>query len=749
MGNVSPFPSTLRSLLLAGMVFCCLGIHAPETLAAPSAEHRPKVGLVLAGGGARGLAHIGVLKALEKQHIKIDYIAGTSMGALVGGLYAAGLSVKQIENFATSIDWDSTFNDEPIRYYQSFRRKRQQFEYFIKGEVGMKNGNLLLPSGALQGQKQDLLLESLLLNTTHSRNFDRLRIPFRAVATDITTGQPYILKQGNLAHALRASMSVPGIFAPVEIDGHLLVDGGITNNTPVSVVRNMGADIVIVSDIHDERSKKDKLKNFLDIANQLITGLTLNNTLAQLATLKPKDIVIRPNLNDIGSADFAKAATIIDAGETATEQPAMQQALRPYAVQQAFPPKLPKPPSLLVNQIQIDNQTAIAEAVIRSHLHQKVGQPLDRTQLESDLTFLYGLGFFKNISYDFFQENHQGILRIHTTEPDWGPNFFKLKFNLASNLADQTLFNLGLRHIYMPANDLGAEWRNEIQIGEEKKLGTEFYQPLDVQQRYYWKPFATYDDRNYTLTSDQFGPLSLDFEKQRIRTGMDFGINLSTNSRLSTGLFYEDGQLVVGSKTRNETIDKYHHTTGTVAFEHDSLDQVSFPSKGNLFEVRLSALTADLYHPDPIRSDQAKLSQYFSWQRHTVNLYAEYANILTNTPSANTEFYTLGGFQHLSGFRENELLGNKIAFARLKYQYRLFGSSSNLINFPVYVGTTLEAGNVYGDFEHQGSIDWNNTKQAGSLFIGMNSFVGPLYLAYGYHNAQIQSLYFYFGRDFD
>lgn len=710
-------------------------------------NHRPKIGLVLAGGGARGIAHIGVIKALEARHIHIDYIAGTSMGALVGGLYAAGLPIGQIEHFATHINWEQTFNDEPSRYYQSFRRKHEQFDYFIKGELGMNNWRFRLPNGLIQGQKQDVLLESMLLNTAPSQDFDKLPIPFRAVATDIATGQSIVLKQGNLAQALRASMSVPGIFAPVKVGSHLLVDGGITNNTPIDVVRKMGADIVIISDIHDERAHRDKLKSFVDITNQLITGLTLNNSLQQLSTLMDKDILICPELSGLTSTDFNKAKLFIQKGEAAVsgQQAALEKLIsKPYLMPNRHPNH-----SLVVRQIQLENHTEISNQVIYHYLHQKTGEPLNRTQLETDLSSLYGLGFFKNISYDFVNDNNQGILIIHSTAPNWGPNFFKLKFNLASNLSDDTQFNLGVRHTYQPVNDLGAEWRNQIQIGEIQHARSAFYQPITISQNFYVKPFVDFQEENYLYNSAALGTFSVVLDKQRTQTGVEFGINLSNDNRLFTQYFYESGEFIYGHKTTKEIKDRFHQVVTTVGFMRDTLNHVAFPSKGTLLYFGFSGISNKFEPSLESHTDVFKLSNYLSYQRHTLNLYAEYSDMNGPIGFESSQFYTLGGFQRLSGFRQNELIGNQIVFARLKYLYRLLGDSNNVFHFPVYLGATLEAGNVFGDYTQPEKIDWNNTKQSGSLFIGMNTPLGPTYLAYGYHNADKQSVYFYFGKSFN
>ena len=719
-----------------------------------------KIGLVLSGGGARGLAHIGVIKSLEQRNIKIDYIAGTSMGALIGGLYAAGLSSDEIEKFATQLDWEDSFNDLPKRGLLPFRQKQDEYNYFIKGEIGMRDWRLELPSGLVQGQKQDLMLEKMLLNVANIHDFNKLPIPFSAVATDISSGKAYILNKGNLAKSLRASMSVPGFFAPVEIDGRLLVDGGITNNTPINIVRQMGAEMVIVSDLHNERTDKENIHNFLDVSGEIINGLTLNNSLEQLSTTSKKDIVLKPVLALYSSADFDKAKKIIQAGEHAIYEANTIELLAPYRTLD-YQPLTKNKTRYVIQKIKINNQTELATDIIRSAITQQIGAKFDSDKLEKDLANLYGYGFFQNISYDFtfdFKEKiknsdliENATLVIHATRPNWGPNFFKINFSLKSNLSDQNLFNLGIRHSYKPANSMGGEWRNEIRIGEETDLKTEFYQPLTASMDVFIKPYLALQSKSYIYSSKDLGRTSINFNKSSAEFGVQLGINLNEDYRVSSSFYFEQGAINIGRNKATQQKNNYHYSAVKLSAEHDSLDQVSFPRSGSRIDLSITYEKEDLHSSKPSYKQHAELSAYYSINRHTFNLYTEYSNINQSDDIQGNQFHTLGGFQRLSGYRENELIGTKIAFGRIKYQYRVLGNSSNIFNFPFYLGGTLEAGNVFNDLtnEKPQEIKLDNIEKSASLFIGMNSFLGPLYFAYGYHSNKVQSIYFYFGKSFN
>ena len=283
------------------------------------AKHE-RVGLVLSGGAARGLAHIGVLKALEEQGVVIDAIAGTSMGAVVGGLYAAGYSIAELEQLATELDWQQALSDAPPREDIPFRRKQDDRDFLVKQKLSFRDdGTLGLPLGVLQGQNLAVLLEKLFARAGAVDDFDDLPIPFRAVAADISTGEAVVFSHGHLALAVRASMSIPAVLTPVEVDGRLLVDGGISNNIPVDIARSMGVDRVIVVDIGSPLASTESLQTVFNILNQSVALLTRRNSEAQLATLQQQDILIQPELAGFGITDFARAQGMMDAGYRAAD----------------------------------------------------------------------------------------------------------------------------------------------------------------------------------------------------------------------------------------------------------------------------------------------------------------------------------------------------------------------------------------------------------------------------------------------
>jgi NTE family protein len=304
--------------VLIGALFLVLDTTA-KAFAQDVVSDRPRIGLALSGGGARGASHVGVLKVLERERIPIDYIVGTSMGSIVGGMYAAGMSPEEIEAELIAIDWDDVFEDRVDREIRSYRRKTDDRLWLVNRKLGFNDGKVEFPSGLVQGQKINQLLIALTLPVADIDDFDDLPIPFRAVATDIQTGEKVVLDSGNLPKAIRASMSIPAIMSAVPWGDRNLVDGGMASNLPIEAVREMGADIVIAVDISTPLSEEDVADSLLSVVEQLTGFLTRRNVEAEIATLGAEDILLVPDLGDIGSGDFDRIAEAIPTGAESAE----------------------------------------------------------------------------------------------------------------------------------------------------------------------------------------------------------------------------------------------------------------------------------------------------------------------------------------------------------------------------------------------------------------------------------------------
>jgi NTE family protein len=720
-----------------------LALAAPASAQAPEPQQasqasRPKIGLVLAGGGAKGAAHVGVLKVLEEMKIPVDYVAGTSMGSIIGGLYAAGLSPQEIEREIQTIDWKDVFVDDPNREDRSFRRKQDDALYVFKAKPGFNDGKMEIPLAYVHGQKFDLQLNRLTARVSNIKDFDRLPIPYRAVATDLETGQEIVLKSGNLARSLRASMAVPGAFDPVEIDGKLLVDGGISNNVPVSVARAMGADIVIVSNLGSDMLTRDQITSALSVAGQMINFLFALNSQEQLRSLGPRDALITSRLGDIGAGSFDRIGEAVPIGEKAAREAV--ESLRRYSLsQEDYGRHLAArtKPAAQVGKlafVRIENQSKVSDAVISSQISAKPGEPLDVAQLERDIQQIYGLEIFESVRYELVEENGQTGVVVRAKEKPWGPGYLQTGLITSSNFEGDVAFRLGLTYTLTQINPLNGEFRIGGQIGDEPLLFGEIFQPLDPAARYFVTGKLAYQTRNINLF-DSAGNNTAQARASGYGLELGAGRQFGTWGEARLGYRRETGEIDIGIGAPTPSQD---YDTGQffVRLTDDKLDSVYFPTKGHIgrLEWRSSreALGADTDF------DQATLAynHAFSWGRNTL-----FGGVLVNvTPDEDApiqSLYRLGGFLKLSGLDQDELSGQQAGLARLVYLRRI----NDIQLFKAYAGASLEVGNVWQD---TGDL-FDDSIVAGSAFIGADTPIGPVYLGYGHTDSGDGSLYMFLG----
>ena len=451
---------------------------------------RPRICLVLSGGGARGMAHIGVLKVLEELKVPIDCIAGTSMGAVVGGLYASGMTAEQIDATMRSVDWQDAFRDAPPRRDLDFRRKQDDRNFLVRLPLGLQHHHILLPKGFIQGQKLQETLRQLTLPYSDSPSFDQLPTQFRAVATDLESGKAVLLDRGDLSIAMRASISAPGVFAPVDYQGRLLVDGGLADNLPINVARAMNADILIVSDVSFPLQPRERLDSALSISNQMLAILVRKESDRQKATLGPQDILIEPALGTAAVTDFTVAVSTIAQGETAARgaQPRLAAlsigdgAYAAYLARRAArQPGLP-----VIKFVRVDQESKRYEKTILAEMQPLIGKPLDVDEVNARITELYGLGYFETLDYTLVERgegaDQESGLEVRARRKSWGPNYVRFGLNLQDDFQGNSQYNAAARFLMTEINDLGAELLTDVQIGSDPKLTSEFYQPLDALQ---------------------------------------------------------------------------------------------------------------------------------------------------------------------------------------------------------------------------------------------------------------------------
>lgn len=718
------------------------------TLPAPLVEaaERPKIGLALSGGGARGAAHVGVLKLIEELGIPVDYIAGTSMGSIVGGLYAMGLSPDEIEQTIEEIDWNTIFQDEAEREDRRMRRKLEDRNYLVKARPGVqeRERKVNLAPALIQGQKLDLALRQYSLPASRIRDFDDLRIPFRAVATDVVTGEAVILGEGDLATAMRASMAVPAVFAPVEIGDRLLVDGGLAMNLPVSVVRDMGADIVIAVDVGGPRREREEISNVLTMLDQIASLVTWRNTQEEIATLGGRDLLITPALGHaVLASDFGKMLEAIAIGERAAEdaRPELARLALPNAQYAAYRERHQPAPYTrpTIREVRIENHSRLSDRVISERLDVEPGERLDPAALERQLARIYDQDNFESVRYHLEdQTDSEATLVVTAREKSWGTSSLQGGLEFSSTTGGDSRFNIGLAYTMAPLNALNGEWRTQLQLGEEPGIYSAIYQPIDPLEKWYVMAGAGYMKDNLVLfdPNAHSRPLA---EYQLTRTGgaLEFGRNLENWGRL--GLRYErffgDAEKRIG----DTLYPNYDFDVGALSlrFSLDELDSLTFPRNGWSLDAQMLTSRTELGASHDY--DQGSLSwlRAQSWGRNSLLTGLTLAGSFGGEAPPQS-YFRLGGFLNLSGFNQNELSGANLGIARAIYLRDL---GTGLIK--TYAGGSLEVGNVWN---RRSDIDWDSLRVGGSLFVGADTLIGPLYLGYGQADGGNGALYLFLGR---
>ncbi|GGJ79951.1 patatin-like phospholipase family protein [Pseudomonas matsuisoli] len=707
---------------------------------------RPKVGLVLSGGAARGLSHIGVLQALEEQGIQIDAIAGTSMGAVIGGLYASGYSVNELRQLALDLDWREVLSDSPPRQDIPFRRKQDDRTFLVKQRLSFRDdGSLGLPLGAIQGQNLALTLEKLLVRSSDTRDFDRLPIPFRAVATDIANDEKVVFSKGHLPEAIRASMSIPAVFAPVEIGGRLLVDGGMVDNIPVDVAREMGVDRVIVVDIGTPLKPKKELLTVVDVLNQSITMMTRRNSEAQLATLEQDDVLVQPPLTGYDVTDFGRAEQMMDAGYRAAM--ALKGKLSALKSPAGGNPALTLARSSearepVISTIEVVNDSKVGDDVIRRIIRQEIGQPLDLDQLQKDMGTLYGLDYFDQVQYHVVHGNRaQNTLIIDAREKRSGTDYLRLGLNLSDDFRGESVYNLGASYRMNGINRLGAEWLTRLQLGDQQELFTEFYQPLDAGSRWFVAPNVYTEAQNVDATLDN-DPIAR-YRLQRYGYGLNAGRQIANNGELRFGLGQAWGKTEVRIGDTDQPEVNFTEGYYELKYSFDTLDNVDFPHEGENIDLTLRQYDPSLGSDQRYRQWELNVEKPLTHGPNTWVLGARYGRTLDEAEVVTSSFL-LGGAQQLSGFRQDSLTGQNYSLGRAVYYRRLTPRAFLPLDFPFYLGASLERGRVWNnenDFE-SGYIN------AASIFLGYETPLGPLNFTYGFNDADEHALYLNLGRSF-
>lgn len=702
---------------------------------------RPKVGLALAGGGAKGGAHVGILKVLEENNIPVDFIAGTSMGSIIGGLYASGVSADELDQKLRELDWADLLRDTPPRQDLSFRRKEDDARYLLGVELGLKGRRLVWPTGLISGQELFFVLQSLTLPVAGVEDFDELPIPFRAVATDVNTGKKVVLDHGNIATAMRASMAIPSVFSAVEIDGKLLVDGGLSDNVPVDVVRSMGADIVIAVDLGAPLSDFE-VGSFLQIYQQTMRMLTRVNMEPQLANA---DLVLVPEVSRYGTLEFDALDDIIRKGLEEGE------ARKPEFIDLALSPdsyaehlarrSVNRRPDPTVDFVRFEGNERVPDQIIQNQLRLTTGQRLDLSQLSSDLGRVFGLGDFKSVDFYIEQDDERGTgVVIRTEEKPWGPNYLNFGFFLETDLDGDTELGLLTNFTATRLNTWGAEWRNDLLVGGDTGIYSEYYQPLGFAGRWFVAPSLEVRRDHLPFYEEGQEVAELDVKRSELSLSIGYEFDVGAEVRIGLNRGSASAKVESGELPRdviNEVdLDDIDYGGIEFGFRTDRLDRVPFPLRGSRmgFDAFFSdeALGAD----DSYNRLELSMALIRSFGKN-IFLGSLDGGASPGGDLPEYDVFRLGGLLSFSGFAEGELRGQYFGVARLGYYRNVFSK--------YYAGGWFEGGNVWDDSEDIGSDTLIYTT---TIFIGRETIVGPIYLAYGQAERGKNKVYLSMGKTF-
>lgn len=727
----------LTGLLLAGVA------SAARAVEAPPAPQRPIVGLVLGGGGARGAAHIGVLEVLERLRVPVDCVAGTSMGALVAGAWAAGLTPAEMREELGKADWGDLFQDNPAFGDLNFRSRRLAQRFLPGSETGISAQGAMGPPGVVLGQKIKLFFNHLVRADTGERDLSSLPLPVSIIATDIGNGERVVFRDGSLTLAMRASMSVPGLLAPLELRGRKLVDGGLVDNLPVREVRERcGAQVVIAVNVGSPLLKPEQVSGLLSVSAQMVALLTEQNVSASLALLKPEDIYVKPAMPDLTAGDFDRSPEAIAAGRQAAE--ALEDRLaalsvtpkawaawqRKVAVRERDLPR--------IDAVEIVGLDRVSPEVLRRYVEQKDGAALDTATLNRDLLRAYGDGYYEGVDYTILNQQGRNVLRLMPIEKSWGPDYLRFALRLDSNLSQGSSFLLRAGYQKTLLNRLGGELLVTGELGSNTGASVELYQPLDTVQRFFVDAVVAYGRQRdgYFSGSQRVAEVLTARSRLDLSAGMNFSLLGQARlgwraSRVASSL--ETGVNIFALVPQ---LQPQRSAAGwLLSLDLEQSDRLYFARSG-------WSATASWY--EAVRGDYARAAFDLraSWplQRFVLSTRLSWVG----SPHGQlpvTDAGRLGGLLNLTGFATGQLIGDEVAYGHVRGEW-VIGRAPLGLRGELRAGLALEAGKVAQPFTQQVRKGWLNSV---ALYLGGETPVGPVFVGIGRGNGGSVNAYLVVG----
>ena len=719
-------------------------IAAPAQAPAPAATpaKRPRVGLVLAGGGAKGGAHVGVLKVLEQMHVPVDCIAGTSMGALVGGGYASGIPADGLEKFLLGIDWPKVVGGVGLREREPIEQKRAGVTYSNTLDMGLRDGRVLVPGGLISTAGIDDLLRSYVAKARGISDFDNLPIPYRAVATDMVSGQMVVLANGDLATAMRASMAIPGAFEPVRLNDWILNDGGMVRNLPIDVARDLCADVVIAVNLVKQPIEPDKLQSATQLAGRAMDVMLEANVELQLQTLKPGDVRVDVHVGDIGTADFERVPETIPLGEQAALEVADQ--LRQYAVPEAeymaWRQRVTEDQEIdaRVADVRFEGLEFVNPGYLATMSDIAAGDAVDNKRISNQARNMSVVEDIDSVGYRLDGDPSNPVLTWLPKEKSWGPNYLKFDLGLYGSEGGDSGFILYFKQERRWLNSLGLQWRNELQVGYNSLISTSLYQPLDVAQRFFVEPrIAWTRDTEYLYEDDQ---RIAQYAFSDLGGSFAVGVNFGDRAQWRVGYAYTDRNVSV------ETGDKLLPNGTTVdagitsEFVWDSRDTAFNPTRGVAAAIDYNYSDTSLGADRDWQSLEGGIAVAVPFRGDIVWLSAAGGSAL-DTDLPVDRYFTLGGPGSFPGLQLGQVRTPTYWTASGSYLWKLADIMS-IRGQALYLGARIETGEV-DDWLTPGGLE---PLYGGSLSLTGRTIVGPLTLGIGATSMNTWSLWIAVGR---
>lgn len=734
------------------LILVCLFFGLVEDAKTQSADNsrrragasRPKIGLVLKGGGALGFAHVGVLKVLERNNIPVDLIAGTSMGSIIGAAYASGASVEEMERVLSETDWEALFGEKVQRQNVDYRLKAgRNREIFGDTKFSFHGGKFKMPRGVVEGQNIRLTFQSLFGNPPTPIDFDTLPIPFRAVTADVETGEVYVPARGDLVAAVRASMSIPGAFSPMEIDGRLLVDGGIANNLPVEVALKMGADILIVVDLQSDLAKKDDLNSPLSISSQMVSLLLAQNSTASRKLVRPHDIVVEPNVNGFTITDFAKGRDLMAIGEKAAES--VSKSLRRLSVSGAEYDRYRAQRSdriqvpTRIDFVRVNNRSSVSDGKITDLVSTKAGDPFEPQKIADDVQRVYQTGYFETVKYSLVTDGEKSGIEVNAKGKDWLSQYVRLGVSLEDDLDGNETFRLGgaFRTDGVGPRDSYLEAQGEI--GKTPRFSLELFEPLWAESRYFVAPKISIGRTSLDVYD---GTTTIaEYERTEGLGTMAFGRRIGTTGEATLGYTRGFGDLSrhVGDPTLPDK--KYDIGDLFASVILDAADKPDFPTSGYLFSLKLNGAVDVLGAPSDFQEIVGNAALPLTSGRNTIILRNDFATTFGARPVE--RFNSIGGFLGVSGVAQNGLPASNYNTGGAVFFHRFSEVQNPFFDLAFFGGGTYELTTIHTD---NANFRDYSLIQSGSVFVGADTPLFPVYLGFGMANIGEHSVYLSIGR---